>query len=477
MTLSIPSADRTRLLAELGQANLVFQQIYPGDRPDRQPVHTVYGGADLFRADTAKRMGESAMKALIEHAPDFAEFARAIELPGHARLPRAAAETKRLAARLARSTEAARRASPAWLAYATYEKVIAKLRSEAVEDFRIDFEDGFGNRSADEEDSTAVSAAREVAKGMAAGSLPPFIGIRIKPFTEDLKDRGLRTLDLFLTALAAETGGKLPANFVVMLPKVTIPEQVAALVSAFEAIESHSPIAPGSLQMEMMVETTQAVLDRDGRNPLRTFVLASRGRMRATAFGTYDYTAACNITARYQDMGHSVCDFAHHVMKVALGATGIWLSDGATNVMPIGPHRGARLTPAQRRENRTVVQRGWKKAYDHTRHSLWKGLYQGWDLNPAQLPMRYAAVYSFFLESRDEATERLRAFVQRAARATLTDDIFDDAATGQGLLNYFLRGLNCGALSEDEVLATGLSLEELRSRSFLRILEARRQRG
>ena len=477
MSLSIPEQDRTRILAALGAANAAFQQVYPGDRPDRQPVHTVYGGADLFRADSARRMGEAATRTLLEYAPDFVTFARAIELPGHDRLPRRAPEIRTLVRRMERLSEPARRKSPAWLAYTTYQKVVAKLESEPVEDFRIDFEDGFGNRSSDEEDATAVSAAREVARGMRESSLPPFIGIRIKPFTEDMKQRSVRTLDLFLSTLAAETSGRLPAEFVVMLPKVTIPEQVAALVRCFEAIESSTAIAPGALRMEMMVETTQAVLDRDGRSPLRSFVLAGEGRMKATAFGTYDYTASCNITARYQDMGHSVCDFAHHVMKVALGGTGVWLSDGATNVMPIGPNRGPRLTASQRRENRDVVHRGWKKAYQHTRHSLWKGLYQGWDLNPAQLPTRYAAVYSFFLESRDEATERLRAFVERAARATLTDDIFDDAATGQGLLNYFLRGLNCGALSEQEVLATSLTLEELRSRSFLRILEGRRAQG
>lgn len=227
--------------------------------------------------------------------------------------------------------------------------------------------------------------------------------------------------------------------------------------------------------MEMMVETTQSVIAADGSNPLRRYVLASKGRMIATAFGTYDYTAANNITAKYQDMGHAVCDFAHMMMKVSLGATGIWLSDGATNVMPIGPHRGAKLTPKQRAENKAVVHRNWKKAYDHTRHSLWKGLYQGWDLNPAQFPMRYAAVYSFFLESYDDAAARLKAFVERAARATLTSDVFDDAATGQGLLNYFLRGLNCGAISEQEALATGLSLAEIRTRSFLKILEGRRK--
>jgi len=342
-------------------------------------------------------------------------------------------------------------------------------------DFRIDFEDGFGNRSWEEEDATAEQAAREVAQGMEQGTLPPFIGIRIKPFTEDLKERGSRTLDIFVSTLAEATGGELPNNFVVMLPKVTIPDQVSALVQLFELLESNTELPAGSLKCEMMVETTQSMIDADGKNPLRKYVLASKGRMIATAFGTYDYTASNNITAKYQDMGHGVCDFAHYVMKVSLGSTGIWLSDGATNVMPIGPHRGENLTQEQMDENTDVVHRTWKRAFDHTRHSLWKGLYQGWDLHPAQFPSRYAAVYSFFLESYDDALHRLKIFVERSARATLTGEIFDDAATGQGLLNYFLTGLNCGALSEEQVLATGLTIEEIQTRSFLKILEGRRE--
>ncbi len=384
--------------------------------------------------------------------------------------------TKESALKFIRSIEPERKKESAWLAFTTYNKVINKLKTEALEDFRIDFEDGFGNRSWEEEDETAERAAKEVAKGMKEKSLPPFIGIRIKPFTEDIKERGVRTLDIFITTLSEQTNGQLPENFVVMLPKVTIPEQVAALVKIFEVIEANTKLKSGSLKMEMMVETTQAVIDKDGKNPLRSFVVASKGRMIATAFGTYDYTAACNITAKYQDMGHAVCDFAHHFMKVSLGATGIWLSDGATNVMPIGPHRGDNLTAEQIAENKMIVHRSWKKAYDHTRYSLWKGLYQGWDLNPAQFPMRYAAVYSFFLESYDDAAKRLKAFVEKAARATLTGDVFDDAATGQGLLNYFLRAMNCGAISIEEVLATGLTMEEIRMRSFLKILEGRRKK-
>lgn len=476
MKLSIPDNTKESILNELGAANKAFQKIYPGDRPDRQPVHTVYGGADLFSADTAEKMGQAALNTLLNNAPDFVQFAKAIELPGFASLPSDAKEIEQLIKKMDNSSEVERKKEVAWLSYSTYNKVIGKLKTEALEDFRIDFEDGFGNRSWEEEDATAEQAAKEVAKGMKANSLSPFIGIRIKPFTEDMKERGTRTLDIFLTTLSEETNGKLPGNFVVMLPKVTIPEQVAALVKLFETIEANTKIESGALKMEMMVETTQAVIDKDGKNPLRSFLEASKGRMIATAFGTYDYTAACNITAKYQDMGHAVCDFAHHFMKVSLGATGIWLSDGATNVMPIGPHRGNNLTAEQLAENKAVVFHNWKKAYDHTRYSLWKGLYQGWDLNPAQFPMRYAAVYSFFLESYEDAAKRLKAFVEKAARATLTDDIFDDAATGQGLLNYFLRAMNCGAISVEDVTATGLTMEEIRTRSFLKILELRRKK-
>ena len=176
-------------------------------------------------------------------------------------------------------------------------------------------------------------------------------------------------------------------------------------------------------------------------------------------------------------MSHPVCDFAHHMTKVALAGTGIFLSDGATNVMPVGVHRGEQLTFEQMRENRESVQKAWKTGFGHTMHSLVNGFYQGWDLNPAQLPMRYAATYTFFLSSLEDATRRLKIFVERAAISTLTGDIFDDAATGQGLLNFFLKAMNCGAIDEDDALATGLSVEEIRSRSFYKILQGRRSKA
>lgn len=474
MSLTIPANKREQIFSKLKAANTAFQEIYPGDKPDRQAVHTLYGGANLFNAEATAKMGARALEIFNTYAPDFVSFGRIFQLDGAAQLD-VTQSVEAIKAAYEVLPLAEKKKHPARLSYEVYHKVIAKLQTEAIEDFRIDFEDGYGNRSNEEEDTTAIETATEVAKGMLQKSLPPFIGIRIKPFTEEMKERGLRTLDLFVSTLVKASGGKLPDNFIVMLPKVTIPEQVTTLVDFFEILEEELGLQVGSLKMEMMVETTQAVMAIDGTNPLYKFVKASKGRCIAMHFGTYDYTASCSITAKYQEMDHPVCDFAHHMTKVALAHTGIWLSDGATNTMPIGPHRGDNLSEQQLKENRDTVHRAWKKGYDHIRHSLWNGFYQGWDLNPAQFPMRYAAVFAFFLESYDDAVERLKTFVDKAARATLIGDVFDDAATGQGLLNYFLRALNSGAISEEEVLATGLTMEEIRGRSFKKILENRKK--
>lgn len=449
MKTSLPSDTANRVLARLENSNSEFAKIYPGDSPLRQPLHTVYGGAHIFKADTMSKLGAMALRSLEEYAPDHKSFAAALGLDGSE-----------------------------GLAQSVYEQTVEKLKREPVEDFRIDFEDGFGNRSNTEEDEAAARAANEAARGLREGLLSPYIGIRIKPFTEELKARSIRTLDIFVSTLAEATGGKLPENFVVTLPKITNPEQAAALVELFELLETNASLTTGSLKMEIMIETTQSIFNTRGEVAIPAIIAAAQNRCVAAHFGTYDYTASCSITAAYQTMDHPSCDFARHVMKVSLAGTGVWLSDGATNALPVAPHRASakeRLTDEQLRENRQAVHQAWKLAYDHTRHSLRHGFYQGWDLHPAQLPVRYAACYAFFLEGFEDASERLKNFMEKAAQATLVGNVFDDAATGQGLLNYFLRALNCGAITEEDVLATGLSLEEVRSRSFAKIMDNRRK--
>jgi citrate lyase beta subunit len=479
MNTSLSENSLNDISAPLKQANNAFAERYPGEAGDRQPVHTVYGGAHLFKADTAIRLGELARRSLDQFAPDFIVFAKAIGLLGSEKLPESLDEAPDLIPNLEMDPERIRREDRAtWMAHTIYSRVCEKLRREPVEDFRIDFEDGYGNRPDSEEDGHAESAAQEVSDGIANESLPPFIGIRIKPFSEELRRRSMRTLDIFLTRLLEASGGELPHNFVVTLPKITTPEQVSALVDLFELLENKTGLAAGSLKLEMMIETTQSIINADGRINLPLLLTAARGRCKAAHFGTYDYTASCNITAAHQHMMHPSCDFAKHMMQVSFAGTGIWLSDGATNIMPVAPHRfvegGAALTQKQIEDNRNTVHRAWKLHYDHIQHSLETGFYQGWDLHPAQLPTRYAAVYGFFLESLDAASERLKNFVEKAAKATLVGDVFDDAATGQGLLNYFLRAINSGALEEDEAVnMAGLTLAELRTGSFVKILKSR----
>ena len=478
MKTSLPDSAVQSALRILDEPSKAFTRRYPGETGRRQPVHVVYGGAHLFRAGIARRLGELALAALDEFAPDAFALARAIGMNGAAALPKSGKLAVAAERRFAKAPEKLRAENrAAWMALAVYGRVIEKLRREPVEDFRIDFEDGYGNRPDAEEDGHAKSAAAEVAKGFAEGSLPPFIGIRLKPFSQELRERSIRTLDLFVSALCEATRGKLPPNFVITLPKVVIPEQMAALAQLLEAMEPALGLAKGSLQFEMMVETTQAILNERGESSLPRFLDAAGGRCIAAHFGTYDYTASCSITAAYQVMDHPACDFAKHMMQVAFAGTGIWLSDGATNVLPTPPHRaerGKKLTRAQQIENREAVHRAWRLHFGHIQHSLVTAYYEGWDLHPAQLPTRYAAVFAFFLEGIDSAAARLKNFVEKAAKATLVGDMFDDAATGQGLLNFFLRAINCGAISEVETeRLTGVSVDELRLGSFLKILRNR----
>ena len=390
-------------------------------------MHAVYGGAHLFKSDTCRKFGTIAEKALNEYAPNREAFAEMFGVAPEF------AETVRM-------------------------RVIEKLRREPVEDYRVDFEDGYGTRPDAEEDAAALSSAAEVAKGLAEGTLPPFIGVRVKALGEETKARGIRTLDLFMGALLEKSGGKLPPNFVVTLPKITVPEQVRAMADALDPYPD--------VGLEVMIETPQILFHLD------QIIDAGRGRIVAASLGPYDYTSSLGISSTQQNLLHPACEFARSVMQVSFAGTGVRLGNGPTTILPIPKYRGAEITAEQRENNRQTMKRAWSLHYRHVRHELHNGFFLGWDLHPAQLPSRYAALYAFFLEGLASASERLKNFISSAAQATRIGDVFDDAATGQGLLNYFLRAMSCGAIPENEVPAlTGLTNEQLRTASFAQILK------
>ncbi len=434
---SLDPAELEAAAARLRPANLAFAARHTGETALRQPVHTVYQGAQHFRHDAAAEHGRLALRALHDYAPTAHDFAHALGIPADEAL---------------------------------YARVVEKLEREPVEDFRVDFEDGYGYPPDDEEDATALAVAEEMARGMEAGTLPAYVGLRLKALNEELRPRSIRTLDLFLTRLLERTGRRLPEGFILTVPKFTIPEQATFFAEVLSMLERRIGIPAMTLRFELMAEVPQAVLGADGRTPLPAFLDASRGRLAAAHFGTYDYTSGVGITAAHQRMRHKACDFARHVMQVAFAGTGIWLSDGSTAVLPV-PVYARPANHTERKENRGVVHRAWRMHFEDVQHSLVHGYYQGWDLHPAQLPTRFAAVFAFFLAGRDAAAIRLRAFLAKAAQA---GDSFDDPHAGQALLNYFLRGIASGAFTEAEVLErTGLTADELRSRSFHHVLTVR----
>jgi citrate lyase beta subunit len=407
---SLSPALVTEVGASLADVDAELARRYPGDPGTRQPVHTVYVPADAFAADTVRTWGDHALAALDEHAPDARTLARVLGLPDD-------------------------------LAGPVHDRVRAKLEREPVEDLRIDFEDGYGPRPDAEEDADAARAARIVSAAVAGGSAPPYAGIRMKCMESAVRDRGIRTLDIFLTGLMA--AGGLPAGLALTLPKVTFPQQVGAMVRLCEEFERAAGLPAGRIRFEIQIETTQSILGPDGTATVARLIDAARGRASGLHYGTFDYSASCGVSPAHQSMDHPVADHAKAVMQVAAAGTGVRLSDGSTNVLPVGPT--------------DRVHDAWRLHYGLVRRSLARAYYQGWDMHPGHLPTRYAAVYAFYREGFAVAAARLAAYVAKSG-----GDVMDEPATAKALSGYLLRGLDSGALDVAEVTsATGLARAEL----------------
>jgi citrate lyase beta subunit len=404
---SLAGAVSEGISASLVPVDAELARRYPGDPGTRQPVHTVYVPGDAFAADTIRSWGGQALAALDEHAPDAASLARVLGLADE-------------------------------LAEPVYTRVRAKLEREPVEDLRIDFEDGYGGA---DEDADAARAARLVSEAYEQGTAAPYMGIRMKCMEAAVRDRGIRTLDIFLTGLM-EHGG-LPDGLVLTLPKVTYPEQVTAMVRLAEEFEKARGLEPGRIGFEIQIETSQSILAPDGTATVARMIDAAEGRATGLHYGTFDYSACLGVSAAYQASDHPAADHAKAVMQVAAAGTGVRVSDGSTNVLPVGTT-----------EN---VHDAWRLHYGLTRRALARAYYQGWDMHPGHLPTRYAAVFAFYREGFEQAAARLAAYANHSG-----GDVMDEPATAKALSSYLLRGIDCGALGTAEVARlTGLTRADL----------------
>jgi len=387
---------------------------YPGDDGSRQPVHTVYVPGDRYDAGLVPAWGARAREA-VDAAGGLRRLVDLL-LPG----------------------------APDALAEGVVERVAAKLAVEPVEDLRIDFEDGFGDPGDDAEDAAVVAAARELARAAEQGSATPFTGIRVKGLEAPTRRRGVRTLALFVAELGAARAAHgrtgLPGGFAVTLAKVTSPAQVVAMAHACEHVEGAHGLAPGSLRVEVQVETPQAVLAADGTATAARLVHAAPGRVTGLHYGTYDYSAALGIAAAYQSAEHPAADHAKAVLQLAAAGTGVRVSDGSTNVLPVGDPEH--------------VDAAWRLHGRLVRRALERGFPQGWDLHPAQLPTRFVATYAYYREDAPTALARLAAYV---GTGPADGGVLDEPATARAMAWFLCRGVDCGALTEAEVrAATGL---------------------
>lgn len=399
-------ADRlTRQLdAQLADADAELAAGYPGPSGTRQPVHTVYVPADAAAADVCDVWGAAALSLLDQHAGDAASAGAATCLGD-------------------------------LVDDATYDAVRAKLARQPVEDVRLDLEDGYGHRPDEQEDRDAVAAAGTLATLSASATGPLLVGVRIKSLEAPTRRRALRSLCQLVAALADGSG--LPERLVVTLPKVTSVDQVRAMVAACEALERTHRLGEGRLRFEIQVETPQAILGGDGRATVAPMLHAAAGRCAGLHYGTYDYSASMQVSAAQQSLEHPVADHAKAVMQVAAAGTGVPVSDGSTNVVPVG--------------SRAEVHAAWALHAHLVTRSLGQGIYQGWDLHPGHLPTRYLATYAFFRGALPAAAARLRAYL-----AASGGGVMDEPATAKALAAAVLRAVDCGAVTAGEATrATG----------------------
>jgi citrate lyase beta subunit len=372
----LPPEEIAAFVAALSTADEESKARYPGDRLTNQPVHTCYVPAHQFRPDIVTHWGNTALATL---------QANPLDLPAPIR-----------------------------------ERVARKLATQPIEDLRIDFEDGYGTPDDETEDADTIRAAQALPE-------TPYIGLRVKSFdTPALRRRAIRTLDVFLTELAP----RIPPNLLITFPKVTDVRQIEVFVNLLAHLETQLGIP--TLAFEIQVETPQTIIDSAGRIALPGFIAAGQGRVRGLHFGTYDYTAGLGLPGTSQHLAHDACDFARHVMQISAAGTGVWCSDGSTNILPVG--------------TADAIQHGWQTHATLVRRSLDHGFYQGWDLHPNQLVTRYATVYAFYRNGTPNAAARLTSYLDQT-----TGTVADEPATARMLAAFLLRAIRCGAVDPDEL--------------------------
>ncbi|MEM7154268.1 MAG: phosphoenolpyruvate kinase [Myxococcota bacterium] len=441
------------------------------------PMHTVLCPADRFGPDTFTQFGITAWESMVGHGPDPHSFAMALGVYQPGQLPRSSVQAMQ-ARRFREDPQALRHEDfDAWLVHAVHARVQQRLESRPVEDLRIDFEGGYGTRDDAEEDRHAKGAAESIADATERGVVSPRLGLRIKPLSRRAVGRAVRTLEVFIDTLSGCLQRQ-PTELVLTLPQVSLPEQVSTAAHLLSVLEQRHRWAPGLVRMELLVETTPALFDEAGRCALPRLVGAAEGRCVAVHLGSEDLARACGLAPELADGEHPLSDLARGLLRLALGRTEVTLSDSITGPLPEGPHPlSGPLSAAQRSDNLAAVHRAWRRGHAQILHALRQGFYHGWDRHGAEIPVRCAANYRFFLLRFDEAATQLRELLTHATSAVVPDQHGSSTRHGQRLLDFVRRAHRCGAIGQVELERVGLEPAELDQPRFVELVAHRRARA
>ena len=349
---------------------------YPGDRPDPQPVHTVYTSAAFASPDVVNDWAAAALRILDANRDVLSELTDG----------------------------------------SVVDRARARLMDAPIMDLRFDFEDGY--RGDDEDGDIRRTGAALAVLGIKGG-------IRIPGLTSMDWRRSVHILETLF-----DQWGSVPAQFVFTVPKFRALQQVTAAVKLCSLLEQVHGLQANTVRFELQIESPQAVIAADGSATVARAVHESEGRCESLHYGTYDYSAACGISAADQSLDHPVADHAKAVMLAAAAQTGTWVADGSTQIVPRGDAH--QVADALRLHFGLVTR------------SLRRGYYQGWDMHPGHLVTRWLADFTFYRAALELAIPRLSAYLGRS-------DDFDEPASAEALARVVLRGLDCGAYTEESV--------------------------
>lgn len=347
-----------------------------------QPGYTLYGGAHLFGPATPEKMLQLARRWLKEYP---------------------------------------------WLTETARRRVEQRL-SEPLEDFRIDFEDGYGARLSSEEDGHA----RLVAQALPQAEHYRRIGIRLKPINRLWAPRVLRTLQLCVGELSVW-----PRGFCLTLPKVEEVSQILWLLQELPAIEGQR----GPLPLEIMIESPQ------GLRNVSALVEAAGSRCRGVHFGPFDFLASCQIPQAQRH--HPLNQQARGQLLLTLSGRGVELADGPTTQLPLPIHRNP--LPAQIPENQKSVRQAWELHRDEVLQARKQGFRQGWLLHPAQLISHYSALLQESEAIWPQALERLRLYLDEGGKARASGSEFDDRATARMWVQAVAQAVDLGLIQESQL--------------------------